>query len=250
MTELVGKTAVVTGGGRGIGKAIAIGLAEAGASVAVIGRTQAPLDETVSAIEQAGAHGLAIASDLTEVSALPATFQRVNDDLGSLDILVNSAGVQLTGPAEDVTEETWDEVIAVNLKAVFFCCQAAGRMMLANGTGKIINLGSTFSVTGFPEFAAYCASKGGVVQLTRSLASEWASRGINVNAIGPTAVKTEMNTYLFESPEFLDFFLPKIPGGKILEPEDIVGAAIFLASPASDSVHGHLLMVDGGYTAI
>ena len=248
--SLAGKVAVVTGGGRGIGRAIAVGYARAGAAVAVIGRSADRVEAAAAEIAGEGGVSLAVAADLTEIGAIPGIFDRVKSELGGLDILVNSAGVQLTGPSLEVKEETWDATIDANLKALFFCCQAAGAHFAAQGRGKIINLGSTFAAVGFPEFAAYCASKGGVLLLTKALAAEWAALGININAIGPTAIRTELNTYLFEEQGFLDFFLPKVPAGRVGETSDLVGAAIFLASSASDFVHGHQLLVDGGYTAI
>jgi NAD(P)-dependent dehydrogenase (short-subunit alcohol dehydrogenase family) len=248
--SLEGRVAVVTGGGRGIGRAIAIGLAEAGADVAVIGRSPDVLDSAAGEIRALGRNAFAVSADLRDVAAIPALLDGVKAELGGLDAIVNSAGVQLTGPSLDVTEEAWDDTIDSNLKSLFFCCQAAGRHFLEQGHGKIINLGSTFSLVGFPEFAAYCASKGGVLQLTKSLAAEWASRGVNVNAIGPTAVRTEMNEYLLGDEDFRAFFLPKVPAGRTAERADCVGAAVYLASRASDMVHGHLLLVDGGFTVI
>jgi NAD(P)-dependent dehydrogenase (short-subunit alcohol dehydrogenase family) len=248
--SLTGRVAVVTGGGRGIGRAIAVAYARAGAAVAVIGRDAEKVESAAAEITAAGGTGLAISADLTDVGRIPGIFEQVRSELGGLDILVNSAGVQLTGPSLEVTEETWDATLDANLKALFFCCQAAGAHFARQGRGKIINLGSTFSVVGFPEFAAYCASKGGVLQLTKALSAEWAGHGINVNAIGPTAIRTELNSYLFENQEFMDFFLPKVPAGRVGETGDVVGAAIFLASPASDFVHGHQLIVDGGFTAV
>jgi 2-deoxy-D-gluconate 3-dehydrogenase len=248
--SLDGRVAVVTGGGRGIGRAIAIGLAQAGADVAVVGRTQEVLESAAEEIRALGRKAMAIPADLKEVAAIPALLDGVRSELGGLDVLVNSAGVQLTGASLDVTEEAWDDTIDSNLKSLFFCCQAAGRHFVEQGHGKIVNLGSTFSIVGFPEFAAYCASKGGVLQLTRTLAAEWAPLGVNVNALGPTAVRTEMNEYLLGDEGFRAFFLPKVPAGRTAETSDCVGAAVYLASSASDMVHGHLLLVDGGYTVV
>src|SRR2546426_4131295 len=189
--SLDGRVAVVTGGGRGIGRAIAIGLAEAGADVAVVGRTLDVLESAAAEIRARGRKALAISADLKEVAGIPAMLDGVRSELGGLDVLVNSAGVQLTGPSLDVTEEAWDDTIDSNLKSLFFCCQAAGRHFVEQGRGKIVNLGSTFSLAGFPGFAAYTASKGAVLQLTRTLAAEWSSLGVNVNALGPTAIRTE-----------------------------------------------------------
>lgn len=248
--SLAGKVAIVTGGGRGIGRAIALAYGRAGAAVAVIGRSAGHVEAVAAEIVDEGGRSLAVAADLTETRKIGEIFDHVKNELGGLEILVNSAGVQLTGPSLEVTEESWDTTIDSNLKALFFCCQAAGAHFALQGHGKIINLGSTFAVVGFPNFAAYCASKGGVLQLTKALAAEWSSIGINVNAIGPTAIRTELNRYLFENQEFLDSFLPKVPAGRVGETGDVVGAAVFLASSASDFVHGHQLMVDGGFTAV
>lgn len=250
MGSLEGRRAIVTGGGRGIGRAVALALAAEGADVAVVGRSEESLSAVVEEIRTVGRTAVAMPHDLTRVGEIPELFDRLADELGGLDILVNSAGVQVTGPSVDVTEEQWDETLDANLKALFFSCQAAGRRFIDQGRGKIINLASTFSVVGFPQFAAYCASKGGVALITKTLAAEWAGSGVNVNAIAPTAVRTEMNAYLLDDQGFLDFFLPKVPAGRVGDPSDVAGAAVFLAGPGSDFVHGHLLFVDGGYTAI
>jgi 2-deoxy-D-gluconate 3-dehydrogenase len=250
MGSLEGRKAIVAGGGRGIGRAIALAFADEGADVAVIGRSGESLSAVAEEIEARGRQAVAEAQDLTRVSEIPPLFDRLAEELGGLDILVNSAGVQITGPSVDVTEEQWDATLDANLKSMFFSCQAAGRRFIDQGHGKIINLASTFSFVGFPEFAAYCSSKGGVALLTKTLAAEWASSGVNVNAIAPTAVRTEMNAYLLDDPGFLASFLPKVPAGRVGDPSDVAGAAVFLAGEGSDFVHGHLLLVDGGYTAV
>jgi 2-dehydro-3-deoxy-D-gluconate 5-dehydrogenase len=248
--ELEGQIAVVTGGGRGIGAAIAIRYAEEGADVAVVGRTAADLEATVAAVEASGRRGLALQADLTDVGAIDAVFDRVDGELGEVSILVTSVGVQPTGPSLEVSEADWDLTMDTNAKSVFFCCQAAGRRFARHRRGKIVNIASTFSVVAYPEFCAYNASKGAVLQLTRTLASEWAALGINVNAIGPTAIRTEMTAAYLDDPEFLETFLPRLPAGRIGQTSDITGAAVFLASPAADFVHGQLLLVDGGYTLV
>ena len=167
-----------------------------------------------------------------------------------IDVLVNNAGTNIQQPAIDVTEESWDTVIDTNLKGAFFCAQEVGRHMLERGSGKIINMVSTFAQLGFHGRTSYAASKGGLLQVTRVLAVEWASKGVNVNAVGPTATHTLMNDALFATGEWRDDVLRRIPAGRFNEPEDVVGAVIFLASAASNMVHGHLLMVDGGWSAI
>jgi NAD(P)-dependent dehydrogenase (short-subunit alcohol dehydrogenase family) len=250
MGAVEGRKAIVAGGGRGIGRAIALAFAAEGADVAVVGRNSDSLSAVADEIRAAGRIAVAAPQDLTQVGEIPDLFDLLADQLGGLDILVNSAGVQITGPSTEVTEEQWDTTLDANLKSMFFACQAAGRRFIDQGRGKIINLASTFSFVGFPEFAAYCSSKGAVALLTKALAAEWASSGVNVNAIAPTAIRTEMNAYLLDDPNFLDSFLPMVPAGRVGDPSDVAGAAVFLAGPGSDFVHGHLLLVDGGYTAV
>jgi NAD(P)-dependent dehydrogenase (short-subunit alcohol dehydrogenase family) len=250
MGALDGRKAIVAGGGRGIGRSIALAFADEGADVAVVGRNEDSLSAVAEEIRSRGRRAIDASQDLIVIEQIPPLFDRISDELEGFDILVNSAGVQITGPSLEVTEEQWDETLDANLKSMFFSCQAAGRHFIDQGHGKIINLASTFSFVGFPEFAAYCSSKGGVALLTKTLAAEWASSGVNVNAIAPTAVRTEMNAYLLDDPGFLEFFVPKVPAGRVGDPSDVAGAAVFLAGSASDFVNGHLLLVDGGYTAV
>lgn len=250
MGALDGRKAIVAGGGRGIGRSIALAFADEGADVAVVGRSGEKLSAVAAEIRSLGRRAVDAPQDLTVVAEIAPLFDRLREELGGFDILVNSAGVQITGPSLEVTEQQWDETLDANLKSMFFSCQAAGRRFIDQGHGKIINLASTFSFVGFPEFAAYCSSKGGVALLTKTLAAEWAPSGVNVNAIAPTAVRTEMNAYLLDDPGFLEFFVPKVPAGRVGDPSDVAGAAVFLAGPGSDFVHGHLLLVDGGYTAV
>jgi NAD(P)-dependent dehydrogenase (short-subunit alcohol dehydrogenase family) len=244
-----GKVAIVTGGSRGLGQAIAVALAGDGLDVAVVGRDEDALAETVSQVEATGQRALPIVADLLDVSRIPGLFDQVEAELGPCDVLVNCAGLQGDKPALEVTEELYDAVVDTNLKCLYFCCQEAGKRMVERGSGgKIINMGSTFSLVGRENFSVYAATKGAVHQLTKTLAIEWARHGINVNAIGPTATMTDMVRPLFDDPEFTASFMPLVPSGRLPEPSDIGRAASFLASSNAEMIHGHLLMVDCGYT--
>jgi 2-deoxy-D-gluconate 3-dehydrogenase len=249
--DLTGKVAVVTGGGKGIGRAIVDALADAGADVAVVGRQLPPLEEAVAALEAKGRRGRAYSLDLREVGDIRRIVPSVVDDLGDLDILVNNAGVQLLAAAEELSEQDFDETIDVNLKAPFFCSQEAARYWIGKGRGgKIVNITSIWADVGFPQFSAYCASKGGLLLVTRAFTSEWARHGINVNAVGPTLIVTDMTRSLSEDPQFRDVYMHKLPPGRFGRPEEVAAAVVFLAGPGSDFIHGQQLMVDGGYTAI
>jgi len=245
------KVAIVTGGGRGMGRAIANAFAEEGADVAIIDRAPEHLDEVKAEIEAQGRRAMAVEADLTEIAKLPEVFASIAGELGRIDVLMNNAGVQPVAPAVDTTEEIWDQVMDVNAKALFFCAREAGRHFLEHRQpGKIINTSSTYGVTVEPELAAYCASKGAVLQITRALASEWARHGINVNAVGPTMIETEMTRTLFDDADYLREFMVKIPAGGLPAPSDIADAVVFLAGPRSDFIHGHLLLVDSGELAV
>jgi 2-deoxy-D-gluconate 3-dehydrogenase len=249
--DLSGRIAIVTGGGRGIGRSIVDGLAAAGADVAVAGRQRGPLDEAVQAVEAAGRRGKAYQVDLRHVAEIRTLVDDVVGDFGDLHVLVNNAGVQPLAPAEEMSEEDWDETIAVNLKAPFFAAQAAARHFIARGGGgKIVNITSIWAEVGFPLFSAYCAAKGGLLLVTRALTSEWGQYGINVNAVGPTLNITDMTRSLAEDEEFSRDYMHKLPSGRFGDPSEVANAVVFLASSASDFVFGQQLMVDGGYTAI
>ena len=243
--SLKGKVALFTGGSRGLGKAMAIGLAKAGADVAVVGRK---LDQDViDEITAQGVRGKFYEFDLANTDGIAALVGEVKNDFAHIDILVNNAGVQSRHKAVDFPKSDWDFVINVNMNAVFFMCQEVGRLMLAQGRGKIINIASLLSFQGGLTVPAYAASKGAVAQFSKSLSNEWASQGINVNCIAPGYMDTEMNTALIADATRSRQIMDRIPAGRWGKPEDMVGAAIYLASDASDYVNGSTIIVDGGW---
>jgi 2-deoxy-D-gluconate 3-dehydrogenase len=248
-----GKVAFVTGAGSGLGQAIAIGLAHAGADVAIteLPGKEAAAQETVKEIEAQGRRGFAVTLDVTKLFMIHDAVEAALSHFKRIDILVNNAGINIPKWAVDVTEEDWDRVLDINLKGVFFTAQAvAKRALIPQGGGKIVNVSSQNGVVGYYYRAAYCSAKAGVVNLTRVLAIEWAKHKINVNAIGPTFIYTPLTRPMFEDKEFYDDVISHIPLGRIGEPEDVVGAVVYLASPAADLVTGHTLLVDGGWTAM
>jgi NAD(P)-dependent dehydrogenase (short-subunit alcohol dehydrogenase family) len=249
--DLSGKIAIVTGGGRGIGRAIVNALTDAGADVAVAARKLAPLEEAVETVKAKGRRAKAYSIDLRKISDLRTLVSNVVGDFGDLHIVVNNAGVQLLAPAEDLSEAMWDETLATNLKAPFFLAQAAAQHYIKRGGGgKIVNITSIWAEVGFPLFSAYCAAKGGLLLLTRALTSEWGQYGINVNAVGPTLNITDMTRELAENEEFSRDYMHKLPPGRFGDPAEVADAVVFLASSASNFIFGQQLMVDGGYTAI
>ena len=247
--SLEGQVALVTGASKGIGYGLALALAGAGAKVAVAARSLPELRTLEDVIRKGGGEAQAFGCDLARVSEIEALMVGVQDHFGRIDILVNNAGLGANHDAVDVTEAAWDEMMAVNLKGLFFCCQAAGKIMLEQGHGRIINMSSQASVVGIPRHAVYCASKGGVNQLTKVLALEWSARGVTVNAVGPTFIYTPGTAECLDDPAFRESVLSRIPAGKVGTIEDVAGAVIYLASPAAALVTGTLLLVDGGWTA-
>jgi len=245
--DLTGRVAIVTGANTGIGQGIAVALAEAGADVALVGRSAA--DETAARVAAAGRRAIQVRADLSTTAPVQEVVERTLAELGGLDILVNNAGIIRRSDAIDFSEEDWDTVIDTNLKSVFFLCQAAGRHMIARGRGKIVNIASMLSFQGGVRVPSYTASKSGVAGLTRLLANEWAAEGVNVNAIAPGYIATS-NTAALQADETRNRqILERIPAGRWGAPSDLGGAAVFLASSASDYVNGHILAVDGGWLA-
>lgn len=246
--DLTGKVSLVTGAGRGLGHHIALALAAYGSDVVICDLTLAELEQTRNAVQHLGRRAYSVQADVTKIHEIHAMVEKAVDEFGHIDILVNNAGI--IGPqwAVDVTEETWDRVIGTNLKGVFFCAQAVGRVMIGQKSGKIINISSAISTVVMPQRATYCTSKGGVNQLTKLLAVEWGPYNINVNAIAPATIKTQLTEQLLKNKEFHHRILDKIILGRLAEPSDVTGAVIYLASSASDFVTGHVLHVDGGWT--
>jgi NAD(P)-dependent dehydrogenase (short-subunit alcohol dehydrogenase family) len=246
---LTDKVAIVTGASKGIGYGAALAMAHAGADVVVTSREQERAVPVATEIQHMGRQALALALEVTSLDSIEAMVQATLDRFGRIDILINNAGINIPEPALDVTEEHWDRVLDTNLKGLFFCAQQVGRVMIAQGQGKIVNLASQMGLVGGRLRAAYCSSKGGVVQLTKVLAIEWASHGVNVNGIAPTFLKTPFTAPMLENEAFRQEVLRNIPLGRIGEVDDVLGALVFLASPAADLITGHTLLVDGGWTA-
>ncbi len=248
--RLNGKVALVTGASRGLGQAMAVGLAEAGANIAVLDRTP-DCNQTCDLVKKAGRKFTTISCDLysTPVSGLTDVVNTVVKELGSIDILVNNAGIIKRAPALEFSEDDWDAVLQINLKAVFFLSQAAARRMVPNGHGKIINIASMLSYQGGILVPSYTASKSGIMGITRALANEWASMGLNVNAIAPGYMSTD-NTAALRADETRNAsILARIPAGRWGEANDLQGAVVFLASAASDYLNGAIIPVDGGWLA-
>ena len=244
--KLDGKVAAVTGATRGIGRSIALSLAEAGADIALLQRSPEQTD-VKEEIESLGRKCLIVPCDLEDIDQVKAAIPNVVSHFGKIDILVNNAGIQRRSPSVDFSEQDWDDVINVNLKTVWLLCQQAGRYMVPNGKGKIINMASLLSYQGGLTVPAYAAAKGGVAQLTKALSNEWAKHNVNVNAIVPGYIATDMNTALIHDDTRNRQILERIPSGRWGNPEDFKGTVVYLASDASNYVHGHLLAVDGGW---
>jgi 2-deoxy-D-gluconate 3-dehydrogenase len=246
------KVAVVTGASQGIGRAIAVGLAKAGAHIVLAKHPEGRREEIAQVrgeIEALGRKAIVVPTDVSHVDQVRAMIDKANQEFGRVDILVNNAGWTGTTPALDVTEDEYDRTMAASLKSVFFACQAAARVMIPQGGGKIINIGSNFGIVAFQGRSVYAAAKAGVHHLSRALSLEWAKQGVTVNVVAPCITETDSRKVILERPGYKEWATTQmLPVGRWNQPEDLVGAVLFLSSHMSDMVVGHVLMVDGGWT--
>jgi NAD(P)-dependent dehydrogenase (short-subunit alcohol dehydrogenase family) len=246
--DLTGKTAMVTGGTRGLGEVAAIALARAGADVAVCGRSETDLKRVSEAVTELGRSGRGVFLDVTSKESIAEGVDEILQQFGKIDILVNNAGVNHRVPLLEFPEDMWDLVLTTNLKGYFLVAQAVVPQMIKRGYGKVINMGSILGTVALPMQAAYAAAKGGVHQLTKVMALEWAKEGVRVNAVGPTYFETELVTQIRNDPERFNFINERTPMGRWGYPEELEGILIFLAAPASDFITGQTIHVDGGWT--
>ena len=247
--SLKGRLALVTGSSQGIGFALADGLAAHGAAVVLNGHSAGTMEEAVAALAARGREARGAAFDVTDRAAVSDAVGWIERDIGPIDILVNNAGMQFRAPLEDFPEDKWQEMLQTNISSVFFVGQAVAKRMIPRGRGKIINIASVQSELARPAIAPYTATKGAVRNLTRGMCADWARHGLQVNAIAPGYFRTPLNRALVEDPEFSAWLEKRTPAGRWGNVEELVGAAVFLASDASSFVNGHVLYVDGGITA-
>ncbi len=248
--DLTGRRALITGSGQGIGLALAWGLARAGATVVLNGRTVEKLDGQARLLREAG-HAVEVAAfDVTDQPAVLAGVARIEAECGPIDVLVNNAGIQRRAPLEEFPAETWRELMHTNLDSVFFVGQAVARAMIPRGRGKIINVCSVQSELGRPSIAPYAASKGAVKMLTKGMCADWARHGLQVNGLGPGYFATELTQPLVDNAEFSDWLCKRTPAGRWGQVDELAGAAVFLASAASNFVNGQIIYVDGGMTSV
>lgn len=246
---LDGRVAIVTGGGRGLGRAFALALAEAGADVALAARGAGDIERVATEVEERGRRALALPTDVSEAADVEKLVEHVLGELGGLDVLVNNSGVIHSAPLLETLPEEWDRVVATNLRGCFLCMRAAGRHFAARRAGKVINVASNFAFMGVPNFSSYCASKAAIVNLTRAAAVEWASLDVQVNALAPGYVETDMNAAVRGDEELNEKVVRQIPARRMARPEELGPLAVYLASSASDFMTGETLVFDGGQAA-
>ncbi|TMN21675.1 SDR family NAD(P)-dependent oxidoreductase [Lentibacillus cibarius] len=249
-SDLKNKSVIVTGGSKGIGKSIALAFAEHGSKVVIVGRNESALIQATNELKNYHAACSYISADLKNMNEVSAMVDEAVNRMGALDVLVNNAGINITKPALEITEQDWDQVLDTNLKATFFCSQKAAEYMIPKESGKIVNIASQMAFVGYWNRASYCSSKGGMVQLTKALAVEWAEHHLNVNAVAPTFIKTELTENMFEDKAFERDVYERIPLGKLADADDVAGAVLYLSSDISRFITGDTLKVDGGWTAI
>jgi len=247
--DLTGRTAIVTGASRGLGKGIARALAAAGADVVLAARSVPELEETAAQVREYGRRALVVQTDVSRSDEVNAMVAQAVAACGRIDVLVNNSAVYHPKPVLEMADEDWHLVINTNLNSQFYCARAVGRHMVEQRYGKIVNIASTWSVIGVPNNVAYCTAKGGVAQLTKGLAIEWARYGVRVNAIAPGHIRTTLSSKELEDPKIREIILRHIPLKYVAEPEDIAPMAVYLASSASDFMTGSILLIDGGQTA-
>jgi NAD(P)-dependent dehydrogenase (short-subunit alcohol dehydrogenase family) len=248
--DLTGKVALVTGASRGLGRAIAGGLAEAGANLVLTSRHLRDVEEAAAELERGGQKVLPIQADVTQAAEVEEAVTRAVATMGKIDILVNNAGINIRKPALELTEGDWDQTLDTNLKGCFLVAKAVGRHMVAQQGGSIVNIASMMASVVHAERAAYASSKGGLVQLTRVLAVEWAPYNVRVNAICPGPFLTDLNKVILNDPEKVKYFMDRLPMKRFGKPEELIGSVIFLASEASSYITGTTIYIDGGWTAL
>ena len=248
--HLRNKKSIITGGNKGIGRDIALAFAKLGTHVIISGRDEAALIQTTKQMQQYQPQCSYVASDISSVDSIFYMVDEAVSRMGGIDVLVNNAGINIAKPALEVTEVDWDRVLDTNLKGSFFCSQRAGKYMTEQRSGRIINIASQMAFVGYRDRAAYCSSKGGVVQMTKALAVEWAKYQVKVNAVAPTFIETELTTGMFKDESFKTDVLSRIPLGSLAQSSDVTGAVIFLASDMANFITGETIKVDGGWTAI